>query len=119
VCVNGRCTGGGTCTKDSHCVLGQVCVGGTCQSQICTSVTRTQCANEPGTCGPPGSQCVCLQEAIPGGRIACSEVGYSNCEATALCNPQTPNACPAGWLCTNNPCCPGPRCSPPCGVLPA
>ena len=118
-CIEGRCQGGGSCTRDSHCRGGQVCIGGICQGPICLAVTRTACANEAGTCGPAGSTCVCLQEAGSGGRIACSEVGFSDCNTTPVCDPANPNACPAGWLCANNPCCPdAPRCLPPCGVAP-
>ena len=118
-CVNGRCIGGGSCKKNAQCISGQVCMGGKCHYQICPAVTRTECANEPGTCGPAGSQCVCLQEAGSGGRVACSDVSYADCTATPVCDPANPATCPAGWLCTNNPCCPGsPRCSPPCGVSP-
>jgi hypothetical protein len=117
-CIGGRCTGGGTCANANHCRSGQTCVNGTCQGIICPAVTRTACANEPGTCGPVGSACVCLQEAA-GSRIACSEVGFSDCSATPVCNPAQPNNCPAGWLCVNNPCCPdAPRCLPPCGTAP-
>ncbi len=117
-CIGGRCAGGGTCKNANHCNAGQTCVNGTCQGIICPAVTRTTCANEPGTCGPEGSTCVCLQDA-GGSRIACSEVGFTDCTATPVCNPGQPNDCPAGWLCANNPCCPdAPRCLPPCGVAP-
>lgn len=118
-CISGRCQGGGACANDNHCRSGQRCIGGICQGSICPAVTRTECANEPTTCGPAGSTCACLADAGNPGRIACSEVGFADCEATPVCNPANANDCPAGWLCASNPCCPAsPRCLPPCGAAP-
>lgn len=112
-CVTGVCNARvcGSCTQDTQCGLGKLCMSGTCVIGNCR--TRTDCANGQlcngnlcGACAPGNTQCGSGQVCDVDGLCKTGNcTNDSNCTGGKLCLARTCTNCSADSQCTSGKIC--------------